>query len=43
MTDHTGLPADAGLDKEIAPVRSVTENLHMLDVGDARNLCDGVL
>ena len=43
MPDHAGLPADAGLDQEIAPIGAIAQDLNMLDVGDAGNLGGGVL
>src|SRR4029450_6667134 len=43
MPDHARLPADAGLDYEIAPIGAIAQDLHMLDVGDAGNLGGGVL
>ena len=42
-SDHAGLPADAGLDQEIAPIGAIAQDLNMLDVGDAGNLGGGVL
>jgi len=43
MPDYAGLPTDASLHKEVASIRPVSKDLHVLDVGDPRNLCDGVL
>jgi hypothetical protein len=43
MPNNARFPADTGLDQEITPIGAIPQNLHMFDVGDARNLSGGVL
>ncbi len=43
MTDHAGLPADAGLDQQVALIGAIAQHLDVADVRDARDLRGGVL
>src|SRR3954462_5080493 len=43
MPHHARAPADAGLDQQVAMIRPIAQRLDVLDVGDARDLRDGIL
>ena len=43
MANHAGVPADAGLDQQIAAIGSVAQELDVTDMRDASHLRGGIL